>query len=183
MVNRCRQRSHGPRCRTPASGKRHRRAATVTPAVVAARQAGIACRVLEYRHDPEAKSFGLEAAAALGVDAHRVFKTLVASLASGHLAVAVIPVDTRLDLKALAATTASKKASMADAQAAERATGYVIGGISPLGQRRQLRTVVDESALTYGEIFVSAGRRGLEIALAPGDLVALTRASVARIGR
>jgi len=155
----------------------------VTPAVVAARRAGVACRVLEYRHDPEAKSFGLEAAAALGVDAHSVFKTLVASLAPGHLAVAVIPVDKRLDLKALAVATASKKAGMADRQAAERATGYVIGGISPLGQRRQLLTVIDASALTYEEIFVSAGRRGLEIALAPGDLVALTKASVARISR
>lgn len=155
----------------------------MTPAVVAARQAGIACRVLDYRHDPEAKSFGLEAAEALGVEARTVFKTLVASLASGELALAVIPVDTRLDLKALAAATASKKAAMADPRVAERATGYVIGGISPLGQRRRLLTVIDESALTHREIYVSAGRRGLEIALDPRDLVALTKASLERIAR
>ncbi len=155
----------------------------MTPAVVAARRAGVSCRVLEYRHDPAARSFGLAAAAALGVDASAVFKTLVASLASGDLAVAVIPVDSRLDLKALAAATGAKKAAMADRQAAERATGYVIGGISPLGQRRQLTTVVDESALTHEQIVVSGGRRGLEIALDPRDLVNLTHATLYPIRR
>ena len=155
----------------------------MTPAVLAARRAGISCRVLEYRHDPAAQSFGLEAARALGVDASMVFKTLVASLASGELAVAVIPVVARLDLKALASATGAKKAVMADRQAAERATGYVIGGISPLGQRRRLTTVVDESALTHEQVYVSGGRRGLEIALAPRDLVKLTNATLNAISR
>ena len=155
----------------------------MTPAVLAARRAGVSCQVLEYRHDPAAQSFGLEAARALGVDASMVFKTLVASLASGELAVAVIPVVARLDLKALASATGAKKAVMADRQAAERATGYVIGGISPLGQRRRLTTVVDESALTHEQVYVSGGRRGLEIALAPRDLVKLTNATLNAISR
>lgn len=155
----------------------------MTPAVLAARRAGVSCQVLEYRHDPAAQSFGLEAARALGVDASMVFKTLVASLASGELAVAVIPVVARLDLKALANATGAKKAVMADRQAAERATGYVVGGISPLGQRRRLTTVVDESALTHEQIYVSGGRRGLEIALAPRDLVKLTNATLNSISR
>jgi Cys-tRNA(Pro)/Cys-tRNA(Cys) deacylase len=155
----------------------------MTPAVDAARQAGIACQVLEYAHDPAAESFGMEAAAALGVDPPAVFKTLVASLSSGDLVVAVIPVVTRLDLKALASVSGAKKAVMADPRSAERATGYVIGGISPLGQRRRLATVVDESALTHAQIYVSGGRRGLEIALQPRDLVALTKAELASIGR
>ncbi len=137
----------------------------------------------EYRHDPAAQSFGLEAAEALGVDSSKVFKTLVASLATGDLAVAVIPVNTQLDLKALANATGTKKAVMADRQAAERATGYVIGGISPLGQRRRLTTVVDASALTHGQIYVSGGRRGLEIALDPRDLVSLSNATLYRISR
>jgi len=129
--------------------------------VVAARRAGIECEVLEYRHAAGTESFGLEAAAALGVEAGRVFKTLVARLAGGRLAVAIIPVTMRLDLKVLAAAAGSKKAEMADAAAAERATGYVVGGISPLGQRRRLPTVLDESALTHELIYVNAGRRGL----------------------
>jgi Cys-tRNA(Pro)/Cys-tRNA(Cys) deacylase len=155
----------------------------VTPAVVAAKRAGIPCRVLEYEHDPGAESFGLEAAAAMGVDPRQVFKTLVASLASGELVVAVVPVVSRLNLKALATATGAKKAAMAEPEAAERATGYVVGGISPLGQRRRLATVIDESALTYEQIYVSAGRRGLEIALRPDDLMTLTSATLAPIGR
>ena len=155
----------------------------MTPAIVAARQAGVSCQVLEYRHDPATQSFGLEAAEALRVDSCKVFKTLVASLATGDLAVAVIPVDTRLDLKALATAAGVKKAVMAGREAAERATGYVIGGISPLGQRRRLATMVDESALTHEQIYVSGGRRGLEIALRPRDLVTLTKATLCRIGR
>ncbi len=155
----------------------------MTPAVLTARRAGVTCQVLEYRHDPTAQSFGLAAAEALGVDSSMVFKTLVASLASGELAVAVIPVVTRLDLKALATATGAKKAVMADRQAAERATGYVTGGISPLGQRRQLTTVVDESALTHEQIYVNGGRRGLELALQPRDLVALTNATLYPISR
>ncbi len=155
----------------------------MTPAVVAAKRAGIPCRVLEYAHDPAAESFGLEAAAAMGVDPHQVYKTLVASLASGELVVAVVPVVSRLNLKALAAATGAKKATMAEPAAAERATGYVVGGISPLGQRRRLTTVIDESALTHEQVYVSAGRRGLEIALRPGDLMTLTNATLAPIGR
>jgi len=155
----------------------------VTQAVVAAKRAGIPCQVLEYQHDPSAESFGLEAAAAMGVDPRQVFKTLVASLASGELVVAVVPVVSRLNLKALAAATGAKKATMAQPEAAERATGYVLGGISPLGQRRRLTTVIDESALTHEQIYVSAGRRGLEIALRPGDLMILTNATLAPIGR
>jgi Cys-tRNA(Pro)/Cys-tRNA(Cys) deacylase len=155
----------------------------MTPAVVAARQAGVACRVIEYAHDPALRSFGLEAAAALGVDPAQVFKTLVAALPAGDLLVAVIPVDARLDFKALASAVGAKKAALAEPQAAERATGYVVGGISPLGQRRRLPTVVDESALTYDKIYVSGGKRGLEIALHPQDLVRLTVAQVARISR
>lgn len=160
----------------------------MTPAVIAARQAGVACQVVEYQHDPGAKSFGLEAAEALGVNPDKVFKTLVASLSPGDLAsrdlvVAVIPVAARLDLKALAAASGAKKAVMADPKAAERATGYVVGGISPLGQRRGLPTVIDESALTHEQIYVSGGRRGLEIAIGPRDLVTLTNASVGSIGR
>ena len=155
----------------------------MTPAVDAARQAGVACQVREYRHDPAAESYGLEAAEALGVDPPTVFKTLIASLSSGDLVVAVIPVVTRLDLKALAAASGAKKAVMADSKVAERATGYVIGGISPLGQRRRLPTVVDESALNHLQIYVSGGRRGLEIALPPQDLVTLTNATLGRIGR
>jgi Cys-tRNA(Pro)/Cys-tRNA(Cys) deacylase len=155
----------------------------VTPAVTAARRAGIDCEVLEYRHAADAASFGLEAAEALGVEAGRVFKTLVVSLAGGRLVVAVIPVTARLDLKALAAAAGGKKAEMADPADAERATGYVVGGISPLGQRRRLPTVLDESALTHERIYVSAGRRGLEIALHPRDLAELTDATLAAVAR
>jgi Cys-tRNA(Pro)/Cys-tRNA(Cys) deacylase len=146
-----------------------------TPAIVAAERAGIAFAVHEYDHDPKAASYGLEAAEKLGVDADRVFKTLVADV-DGTLTVAVVPVAAQLDLKAL-----GKRASMADPKVAERSTGYVAGGISPLGQRRQLPTVVDESALVFATIHVSAGRRGLEIELAPGDLLRLTAGRTAAI--
>ena len=139
-----------------------------TPAIVAAERAGIEFTVHEYAHDPKAASFGLEAADKLGVDPARVFKTLVADV-DGSLAVAVVPVAAQLDLKAL-----GKRATMADPKLAERTTGYVAGGISPLGQRKQLPTLLDESALGFETIHVSAGRRGLEIELAPRDLLALT---------
>ncbi len=155
----------------------------MTPAVIAARKAGIPFTLHEYRHDPRAESYGLEAAEALGLDVARVFKTLVAALEAKDLWVAVVPVARLLDLKALSQAAGAKRAAMADPRAAERATGYVLGGISPLGQRQRLRTVVDASALEFGTIFVSAGRRGLEIELAPGDLVTLCNALVAPIGR
>ena len=148
-----------------------------TPAIAAATRAGIAFTVHEYRHDPRAESYGLEAVEKLGLDPARVFKTLVADV-DGTLTVAVVPVAAQLDLRAL-----GKRASMADAGAAERATGYVAGGISPLGQRRRLTTVVDTSALDHETIHVSAGRRGLELEIAPSDLVELTAARVAPIAR
>ena len=148
-----------------------------TPAIAAAARAGVAFTVHEYRHDPRAESYGLEAVQKLGLDAARVFKTLVADV-DGALTVAVVPVEAQLDLRAL-----GKRARMADASAAERATGYVAGGISPLGQRRALPTVVDASALDHETIHVSAGRRGLELELAPADLVELTGARVAPIAR
>ena len=148
-----------------------------TPAIAAAARAGVAFTVHEYRHDPRAESYGLEAVEKLGLDAARVFKTLVADV-DGALTVAVVPVEAQRDLRAL-----GKGARMADASAAERATGYVAGGISPLGQRRALPTVVDASALDHDTIHVSAGRRGLELELAPADLVELTGARVAPIAR
>lgn len=155
----------------------------MTPAVSAARKAGIPFALHEYRHDPRAESYGLEAAEALGVDVARVFKTLVAAPEGQGLWVAVVPVAGLLDLKALAQAAGAKRATMADPKAAERATGYVVGGISPLGQRQRLATVVDATALQFDTIFVSAGRRGLEIELAPADLVRLSGATIAAIGR
>ena len=139
-----------------------------TPAIVAAERAGIAFTVHEYAHDPKAASYGLEAAEKLGVDSARVFKTLVADV-DGALTVAIVPVLAQLDLKAL-----GKRVTMADPKLAEKTTGYVAGGISPFGQRKQLPTVIDESALAFETIHVSAGRRGLEIELAPADLLRVT---------
>ncbi len=161
--------------------KARARSAGGTPAIVAAERAGIAFRVLEYRHDPAAASYGLEAAAALGLDPASVFKTLVAALDGGPLVVAIVPVGDRLNLKALAGALGGKRAELADGAAAERATGYVLGGISPLGGKRALPTAIDASALAQPTIHVSAGRRGLELALAPADLVRLTRAVVASL--
>lgn len=155
----------------------------MTPAVNAARRAGIPFTLHEYRHDPRAESYGLEAAEALGLEVDRVFKTLVAAAEGKGLWVAVVPVAGLLDLKALAQAAGAKRATMADPKAAERATGYVVGGISPLGQRQRLSMAVDASALQFDTIFVSAGRRGLEIELAPADLVRLCGATIAAIGR
>lgn len=135
-----------------------------------------------YDHDPSAPSYGLEAAEALGVAPERVFKTLLARV-DGRLVVAVVPVSGNLDLKALAAAAGGKRAEMAEPAEAERSTGYVVGGISPLGQRRALPTIVDSTAADHDEVLVSAGRRGLDVALAPADLVRLTRATLAPIGR
>lgn len=153
-----------------------------TPATKAATKAGIGFIVHEYRHDPKAESYGSEAADRLGLDPAQVFKTLIADVDS-RLVVAVVPVNCQLDLKALAAAAGAKKAALADERAAERATGYVLGGISPLGQRKDLPTYIDESARTLDTMFVSAGRRGLEIELAPADLVKLTEARLAPIAR
>ena len=146
-----------------------------TPATVALAQAKVPFDVHAYDHDPSAQSYGTEAAEAMGVPAERVFKTLLADV-DGKLVVAVVPVSGQLDLKALAGAVGGKKAAMADPAAAERTTGYVLGGISPLGQRKKLPTVIDESALEYETVFCSAGRRGLEVELAPGELIRLTGA-------
>jgi Cys-tRNA(Pro)/Cys-tRNA(Cys) deacylase len=142
---------------------------------------GAAHRVHEYTHDPAAP-YGLEAAQALGADPARVLKTLIVGHAAG-LAVAVIPVSGELDLKAMADALGAKKVALADRLAAERATGYVVGGISPLGQKRRLATIVDESVSLWPTVFVSGGRRGLEIELAPADLVALSGGLLASVAR
>ncbi len=138
-------------------------------------------RVVSYAHDPAAESYGAEAAEALGLEPDRVFKTLLAELDSGETVVAVVPVARRLDLKALARSAGAKKAAMADPGDAERLSGYVVGGISPLGQRKRLRTFVDTAAQELDEIHVSGGRRGLEIALAPAALADLLDAVVGRL--
>ena len=151
-----------------------------TTATVALERAGIAFTVHEYAHDPRAASYGREASEALGVSADRVFKTLIASV-DGDLVAGVVPVEGQLDLKALAAAAGGKRAAMAEVTAAERATGYVAGGISPVGQRKRLPVVLDASALAFGTVFCSGGRRGLEIELAPGDLIRAAGATVASI--
>ncbi|MFI9466431.1 Cys-tRNA(Pro) deacylase [Streptomyces sp. NPDC052492] len=153
-----------------------------TPATVALTAAGVPFTVHSYDHDPSHPSYGEEAAEAMGVSPDRVFKTLVADV-DGTLTVAVVPVAGQLDLKALASAAGGKRAAMADPALAERTTGYVRGGISPLGQRKKLPTVLDASADRHATICVSAGRRGLEVELAPADLAALTSATVAPIGR
>ena len=153
-----------------------------TPATVALTRAGVPFTLHPYDHDPRAQSFGLEAAEALGVPPERVFKTLLAD-AGGRLVVGIVPVTGQLDLKALARAVGASKAVMADPAAAQRSTGYVVGGISPVGQRRPLPTVLDETATAYDTVFVSGGRRGLDIELAPADLVRVTGATTAPIGR
>ncbi len=155
----------------------------MNPAVDAARAAGIAFELLEYEHDPRATSYGLEAAVALEWPPERVFKTLVAELADGRLVVAIVPVTGQLDLKGLARAFGARRARMAQGPDAERATGYLLGGISPLGQRRRLPTVLDRSALEHELIAVSAGRRGLDMSLAPADLQTLTGAIVWPLAR
>ena len=152
-----------------------------TPATIALNRAGIAFTVHEYAHDPRLESYGLEASQALGVPAERMFKTLVAEV-DGALVVGVVPVPGQLDLKALAAAGGGKRAVMAQVSAAERATGYVAGGISPVGQRKRLPVLLDASAMAYATVFCSGGRRGLEIELAPADLVRAADATVASIG-
>lgn len=153
----------------------------MTPAVDQLVRSGVAHRVVSYDHDPNAESYGREAVVALGLNAAEVFKTLVVNLGSEGLAVAVVPVDSQLNLKALAKAAGAKKAKMADPAAVERSSGYVLGGVSPLGQKRRLPTFVDRSALDLEEMHVSAGRRGLEVALSPNDLVDLLDATPAAI--
>ncbi len=149
-----------------------------TPATVALTKAGVAFTLHPYDRHPDAAGFGDEAADALGVSRDRIFKTLVVDLGP-ELVVAVVPVARQLDLKALAAALRAKKAALADPEAAERSSGYVLGGISPLGQRTRLRTVVDTSALDFDLVLVSAGKRGLQVELAPADLLGVTGAVTA----
>jgi len=156
--------------------------ASGTPATTALTRLGLAFALHPYDHDPAAASYGLEAAAALGVPPAQVFKTLLVAGDTG-LAVGVVPVDRQLDLKAVAAALGLKKVTMAPPADAERSTGYVVGGISPVGQRKALPTVLDSSALGLDRVYVSGGRRGLDISLAPADLVTATRARVAPIAR
>lgn len=155
-----------------------------TPAVIVLDRARVPYTVHSYDHDPnlvaDAGGYGAEAASALDMDPARVFKTLLVQVDVG-LVVALCPVNARLDLKAVAQVAGGKKASMASPDEATRVTGYVVGGISPLGQKKRLRTVIDESARLHATVLVSAGRRGLDLELAPGDLVQLTAATLAPI--
>lgn len=159
-----------------------KRAPGGTPATVVLTRAGVPFTTHSYEHDPTASSYGLEAAEVLGLDPERVLKTLLADV-DGRLVVAVVPVSRQLDLKALAAAVGGKRATMAEPATAERASGYVVGGISPLGQRKSHPTVLDASALSWEKVYVSGGRRGLDIGLAPADLVRLTLATTALIAQ
>jgi Cys-tRNA(Pro)/Cys-tRNA(Cys) deacylase len=151
-----------------------------TPATVALRAAGITFTEHAYSHDPATTNFGLEAATALGLDPDRVFKTLLADV-DGRLVVGIVPVTGKLDLKRLAAAVGGKRGTMADPAVAERRTGYVVGGISPIGQKTAHPTVLDETAELWDTIYVSGGRRGLDLELAPSDLVRATAATIADI--
>ncbi|GAA1583239.1 Cys-tRNA(Pro) deacylase [Kribbella hippodromi] len=153
-----------------------------TPATVALVKAKIEFSTHAYEHDPAAKSYGLEAAEALGLAPEQVFKTLLVEV-DGKLTVGVVPVAKQLDLKAIAAAAGGKKAVMADPAAAERTTGYVLGGISPIGQKRALPTVVDSTATGHPTVYVSGGRRGFDIGLSPADLITITKARTADIAR
>lgn len=157
----------------------------MTPAIKAAQAAGIALKIHEYAHDPANTNYGLEAATALGFDPARVFKTLLVALNGDakRLAVAVVPVDGQLNLKAMALACGVKRVEMADPAQAQRVTGYLVGGISPLGQKKRLPSVLDDSADRFETIFVSGGRRGLDIELTPNDLKRLCQAASAPIGR
>ncbi len=166
--------------RFPPAKLRSDTVATGTPATARLSRAGVVHRLHPYEHDPRADGYGDEAAARLGVQPQRLFKTLIATV-DGKLACGVVPVSARLDLKALAVAVGGKRAELADPPAAQRATGYVIGGISPIGQKTRLPIVIDASALDHETVFVSAGRRGLQVELAPADLIALCSAATAAI--
>ncbi|XKH01110.1 Cys-tRNA(Pro) deacylase [Marinobacter nauticus] len=153
----------------------------MTPGINLARKQKITHTVHEYTHDPDSESYGQEAADKLGVPASRVFKTLVVSLDNKALAVAVLPVSGMLSMKQIARAAGAKKATMAPPADVERATGYVLGGVSPLGQKKRLKTIIDVSAADYDTVYISAGRRGLEIELSPDDLKSLTNAVLAEI--
>ncbi len=151
----------------------------MTPAINLARQAKVSHTIHQYNHHPTSESYGLEAAEKLGLNPVRVFKTLVVSLDAGELVVAVLPVSAMLSMKLVAHAVGGKKAAMADKGKVQRSSGYVLGGVSPLGQKRPLRTLIDSSARQFETLFISAGRRGLEIELAPGDLARLTNGQFA----
>ena len=157
----------------------------MTPAIRLLQQKKIPHRAMEYQHDPASSSYGLEAAEALGLDPAVVFKTLLVSLTGckTEQVVAVIPVNRKLDLKAIAVATGAKKAAMCDPAVAERMTGYIVGGISPLGQKRRLQTVIDSSAIENRVMYVSGGKRGLDIELSPNDLAQLTSAQFHPVSR
>ncbi|MEG1040395.1 MAG: Cys-tRNA(Pro) deacylase [Pseudomonas sp.] len=155
----------------------------MTPALDLLKKVRAEHRIHSYEHDPKAASYGLEAAEKLDLEPVRVFKTLLASSEKGELLVAVVPVIGSLDLKGLAHAAGVKKCEMADPAAAQRSTGYLLGGISPLGQKKRLRTFIDQSAQTFETIFVSAGRRGLEVELAAAVLAEHTKATFAQIAR
>jgi Cys-tRNA(Pro)/Cys-tRNA(Cys) deacylase len=155
----------------------------MTPAIRLLESQGIAHQVTSYELENGSGSYGLDAARALALPAASVFKTLLAQLDDDRLVVALVPVDASLDLKALAKAAGTRKARMAETATAERATGYLVGGISPLGQKKRLPTFIDESVMNLETIHVSAGRRGLELSLTPNDLIALTAARVADLAR
>lgn len=153
----------------------------MTPAIKLIEARRVAHTIHQYQHDPSVDSYGEEACQALGLNASRVFKTLVTELSNGDLAVAVIPVNCQLSMKSMAKALNAKKAAMADPAAVQRSSGYVLGGVSPLGQKKQLATLIDQSAQTFDTIFVSAGKRGLEIEITANDLAALVGAQFANI--
>jgi len=149
----------------------------MTPAINYAKKHKISFTIHKYKHDPDHQSYGLEAAEKLDLNPEQVFKTLVARLDNTELAVAILPVTRMLNLKSFARACGVKKAEMAEKAVVEKATGYVLGGVSPLGQKKRLKTIVDASAADHRSIYVSAGRRGLEIELSPDDLLRHTSAS------
>lgn len=153
----------------------------MTPATKQLKKHKITFDIHQYQHDTNASSFGLEAVAKLSLEAEQVFKTLIVCCDNEQLAVAIVPVNVKLNLKALAKALKVKKAKMAEAKRVESSTGYVLGGVSPLGQKKKLLTVIDASAKTLQQIFVSGGRRGLEIALSPDDLAKVCQATFADI--
>ena len=153
----------------------------MTPGINLVKKAKITHKIHEYSHDESSESYGLEAAEKMGVAEDRVFKTLVVALDNNDLVVGILPVSSLLSMKLIAKALGAKKAVMADKSDVERSTGYVLGGVSPLGQKKRLKTVIDSSAKNYSTIYVSAGRRGLEIELAPDDLIKLTSGLLAKI--